>query len=91
MTIMYDGGVLYGVGRGTLDIECPTYTIFNRLLALVIFSLAASLRFGGALSALSEFQTESFPHLRPHFIRFQPVASHLSCARLAFVPWGLYA
>ena len=36
--------------RRNLDIERPTYTNLNRLLAQVISSLTASLRFDGALN-----------------------------------------
>ena len=40
-----------------LDIERPTYTNLNRLLAQIISSLTASLRFDGALNVdITEFQ-----------------------------------
>merc|ERR1712216_64510 len=43
--------------RRNLDIERPTYTNLNRLLAQVISSLTASLRFDGALNVdITEFQ-----------------------------------
>merc|ERR1712151_414429 len=45
VTIMYDNEALYDICRRNLDIERPTYTNLNRLLAQVISSLTASLRF----------------------------------------------
>ena len=40
----------YDICRRNLDIERPTYTNLNRLLAQIISSLTASLRFDGALN-----------------------------------------
>ena len=50
VTIMYDNEALYDICRRNLDIERPTYTNLNRLLAQIISSLTASLRFDGALN-----------------------------------------
>merc|ERR1712097_223040 len=50
VTIMYDNKALYDICRRNLDIERPTYTNLNRLLAQIISSLTASLRFDGALN-----------------------------------------
>jgi tubulin alpha len=51
-----------------LDIERPTYTNLNRLLAQVVSSITASLRFDGALNVdLTEFQTNLVPYPRIHF------------------------
>ena len=48
-----------------MDIERPTYTNLNRLLAQVISSLTASLRFDGALNVdITEFQTNLVPYPR---------------------------
>ena len=44
MTIMYDNEALYDICRRNLDIERPTYTNLNRLIAQIISSLTASLR-----------------------------------------------
>ena len=44
VTIMYDNEVLYDICRRNLDIERPTYTNLNRLIAQIISSLTASLR-----------------------------------------------
>lgn len=49
---------MYDICRRSLDIERPTYTNLNRLIAQVISSLTASLRFDGALNVdITEFQT----------------------------------
>ena len=54
---MYDNEALYDICRRNLDIERPTYTNLNRLLAQIISSLTASLRFDGALNVdITEFQ-----------------------------------
>jgi hypothetical protein len=62
--------------RRNLDIERPTYTNLNRLLAQVVSSITASLRFDGALNVdLTEFQTNLVPYPRIHF----PLATCESC------------
>lgn len=51
----------------------PSYTNLNRLIAQVVSSVTASLRFGGSLNVdLNEFQTNLVPFPRIHF----PVASY---------------
>lgn len=48
---------LYDICRRNLDIERPTYTNLNRLLAQCVSSITASLRFDGQLNVdLTEFQ-----------------------------------
>merc|ERR1711920_711708 len=69
VTIMYDNEALYDICRRNLDIERPTYTNLNRLLAQIISSLTASLRFDGALNVdINEFQTNLVPYPRIHFM-----------------------
>ena len=61
-----------------LDIERPTYTNLNRLIAQIISSLTASLRFDGALNVdITEFQTNLVPYPRIHFMltSYAPVIS----------------
>ena len=56
----------------------PTYTNLNRLLAQIISSLIASLRFDGALNVdVIEFQTHLVPYPRIHFMlcRYPPIIS----------------
>merc|ERR1712166_1478076 len=48
--VMIDNEAVYDICRRNLDIERPTYTNLNRLVAQVISSLTASLRFDGALN-----------------------------------------
>ena len=63
MTIMSDNEALYGICRGNLDIERPTDTNVNCLVAQFISSLSASLRFDGALNVdLIESQTKLVPY-----------------------------
>jgi len=60
--------LLVDICRRNLDIERPTYTNLNRLLAQVVSSITASLRFDGALNVdLTEFQTNLVPYPRIHF------------------------
>ena len=57
-----DNEALYDICRRNLDIERPTYTNLNRLIAQIISSLTASLRFDGALNVdITEFQTNLAP------------------------------
>merc|ERR1711924_316278 len=71
VTIMLDNEALHGIER-------PTYTNLNRLLAQVISSLTASLRFDGALNVdITEFQTTLVPYPRIHFMltSYAPIIS----------------
>ncbi len=49
-TNMVDNEAFYNICRGRLDTDRPTYTNLNRILAQIISSLTASLRFDGALN-----------------------------------------
>ena len=63
VTFCMDNEALYDVCRRNLDIERPTYTNLNRLVAQVCSSLTASLRFDGALNVdITEFQTNLVPY-----------------------------
>eukprot|EP00619_Florenciella_sp_RCC1007_P016745 CAMPEP_0205946400 /NCGR_PEP_ID=MMETSP1325-20131115/69015_1 /ASSEMBLY_ACC=CAM_ASM_000708 /TAXON_ID=236786 /ORGANISM="Florenciella sp., Strain RCC1007" /LENGTH=457 /DNA_ID=CAMNT_0053317465 /DNA_START=223 /DNA_END=1593 /DNA_ORIENTATION=- len=78
VTFCMDNEALYDVCRRNLDIERPTYTNLNRLIAQVTSSLTASLRFDGALNVdITEFQTNLVPYPRIHFMLtgFAPVIS----------------
>jgi tubulin alpha len=73
-----DNEALYDVCRQHLDLQKPTYTNLNRLIAQVISSLTASLRFDGALNVdVTEFQTNLVPYPRIHFMltSYAPVVS----------------
>merc|ERR1719258_581691 len=78
VSFMVDNEALYDICRRNLDIERPTYTNLNRLLAQVISSLTASLRFDGALNVdITEFQTNLVPYPRIHFMltSYAPIIS----------------
>jgi len=81
---------LYDVCRRNLDIERPTYTNLNRLIAQVISSLTASLRFDGALNVdVTEFQTNLVPYPRIHFMltSYAPVISAEKAYHEQLVSW----
>jgi len=78
VAVILDNEAVYDICRRNLDIERPTYTNLNRLLAQVISSLTASLRFDGALNVdVTEFQTNLVPYPRIHFMlsSYAPVIS----------------
>jgi len=78
VAFMLDNEAIYDICRRSLDIERPTYTNLNRLVAQVISSLTASLRFEGALNVdINEFQTNLVPYPRIHFMlcSYAPVVS----------------
>ena len=78
VTFALDNEALYDICRRNLDIERPTYTNLNRLVAQVASSLTASLRFDGALNVdVTEFQTNLVPYPRIHFMltSYAPIIS----------------
>jgi len=69
VAVMLDNEAIYDICRRSLDIQRPSYTNLNRLVAQVISSLTASLRFDGALNVdITEFQTNLVPYPRIHFM-----------------------
>nr|prf tubulin alpha [Physarum sp.] len=76
VAFMLDNEAIYDICK-RLDIDRPTYTNLNRLVAQVISSLTTSLRFDGALNVdITEFQT-LVPYPRIHFMlcSYAPVIS----------------
>ena len=69
LTFNLDNEALYGVCQTTLDIERPSYTNLNRLIAQVVSSLTASLRFDGSLNVdINDFPTVLVPYPRLHLL-----------------------
>uniref|UniRef100_A0A6F7NP50 Tubulin alpha chain n=1 Tax=Haemonchus contortus TaxID=6289 RepID=A0A6F7NP50_HAECO len=67
-SFMADNEAIYDICRRKLDLARPTYTNLNRLIAQIVSSITASLRFDGALNVdLTEFQTNLVPYPRIHF------------------------
>jgi tubulin alpha len=69
VAFMLDNEAIYDICRRNLGVERPTYQNLNRLIAQVISSLTASLRFEGALNVdINEFQVNLVPYPRIHFL-----------------------
>jgi tubulin alpha len=65
---MVDNEAIYDICHRNLNIERPSYQSLNRLIAQIVSSITASLRFDGALNVdLTEFQTNLVPYPRIHF------------------------
>merc|ERR1712167_402406 len=78
VAVVLDNEAIYEICQKSLNIERPTYTNLNRLIAQVISSITASLRFDGALNVdITEFQTNLVPYPRIHFMlsSYAPVIS----------------
>jgi tubulin alpha len=78
VSFMLDNEAIYSICKKSLGIERPTYSNLNQLIAQVISSLTASLRFEGSLNVdINEFQTNLVPFPRIHFMlcSYAPVIS----------------
>jgi len=78
ISIILDNEAVYDICRNKLGIKRPSYKNLNRLIAQVISSLTASLRFDGSLNVdINEFQTNLVPYPRIHFMlcSYAPVLS----------------
>jgi len=76
--IMLDNQAIYDICRQRLELSKPYYPNLNRLIAQVVSSLTASLRFDGALNVdITEFQTNLVPYPRIHFLlaSYAPIIS----------------
>ena len=78
-SFMVDNEAIYDICKNKLNIERPSYRNLNRLIAQVVSSITASLRFDGALNVdLAEFQTNLVPYPRIHFplVSYSPILSN---------------
>ncbi|GJJ07411.1 Tubulin alpha-1A chain [Clathrus columnatus] len=67
-SFMVDNEAIYDICKRNLGVGAPSYTNLNRLIAQVVSSITASLRFDGSLNVdLNEFQTNLVPFPRIHF------------------------
>ncbi|NXD32385.1 TBAA protein, partial [Spelaeornis formosus] len=67
-SFMVDNEAIYDICRKNLGIQAPGFKNLNRIIAQVVSSITASLRFDGSLNVdLNEFQTNLVPFPRIHF------------------------
>merc|ERR1711970_152334 len=86
---MVDNEAIYDICRRNLNVERPSYQNLNRLIAQVVSSITASLRFDGALNVdLNEFQTNLVPYPRIHFplVTYSPIVSVGEITNACFEP-----
>jgi tubulin alpha len=78
VAFMFDNEAIYDICKNNLKIKKPKYSHLNQLIAQVISSLTASLRFNGTLNVdITEFQTNLVPYPRIHFMlcSYAPILS----------------
>jgi len=69
VSVVLDNEAIYSICQKQLTIERPSYDDLNKIIAKVISSMTASLRFDGELNVdLGEFQTNLVPFPRLHFM-----------------------
>jgi len=69
VSVLLDNEAIYSICQKQLDIKRPSYLELNQIIAKVVSSMTASLRFDGELNVdLGEFQTNLVPFPRLHFM-----------------------
>merc|ERR1712048_210091 len=69
VSVILDNEAIYAICQKQLNIKRPSYQDLNKIVAKVISSMTASLRFDGELNVdLGEFQTNLVPFPRLHFM-----------------------
>jgi len=69
VSIMLDNEAIYAFLQKSLDEDRPSYSQLNQVIAKVVSSMTAALRFDGELNVdLGEFQTNLVPFPRLHFM-----------------------
>jgi len=69
VSLVLDNEALYDISQKKLDIKKPNYSNLNRVIAKVVSSMTAALRFDGELNVdMNEFQTNLVPFPRLHFM-----------------------
>ncbi|KAJ2758981.1 hypothetical protein IWQ57_006675, partial [Coemansia nantahalensis] len=79
-SFMVDNEAIYDICNRNLGITRPTFANLNRLIAQIVSSITASLRFQGSLNVdLTEFQTNLVPYPRIHFplVTYAPITSRV--------------
>jgi len=86
VSLVLDNEAIYDICQKKLDIKKPSYEHLNRIIAKVVSSMTAALRFDGELNVdMNEFQTNLVPFPRLHFMTtsLAPVTSNAKTDREA--------
>jgi len=86
VSLVLDNEAIYGICQKKLDVKKPSYANLNRIIAKVVSSMTAALRFDGELNVdMNEFQTNLVPFPRLHFMTtsLAPVTSNAKTDREA--------
>merc|ERR1712142_550939 len=92
VSLVLDNEAIYTICQKKLDIKKPSYANLNRIIAKVVSSMTAALRFQGELNVdMNEFQTNLVPFPRLHFMTtsLSPVATKESADKLTNDAWEL--